>query len=105
MELDEQTRYAFFKNSEGKCAHCNTRLFWEEFDVRGRSGGWVLEIREPEDGEMEGKALCFRCNELPSRRKSGRLYTRAGFSAAPAAHAPEGDDDTPVAPDAEVEET
>ncbi len=83
MDIDDQVRWAIFRQSDGKCGHCRTRLKWEEFDVRGRSGGWVLEIEaEGDAGDAKGKPFCFKCIDFPHRKSSGRLYTRAGFAAA-----------------------
>lgn len=101
MELDDQVRYKLFRNTEGRCAHCHTRLHWEEFDVRGRSGGWVLEVSQSEEGEVDGRPFCFRCHDLPNRRKTGRLYTRAGFAGGVAK---EDEEQPSQTPDAAVEE-
>jgi hypothetical protein len=81
MDIDDQARWAIFQKSNGKCAHCRVRLKWEEFDIRGRSGGWLLEIDPASSAEApSGQALCFKCVDFPGRKTSGRLYTRAGFS-------------------------
>ena len=75
-EVDEKVRYAIFRKRQGKCQHCGVRLKWDEYGVRGRSGGWALEVHEHDEDtapEQRGLALCFRCLEFPNRSKSGKV--------------------------------
>ena len=74
--VDDTVRYAIFKKRTGRCQHCGTRLSWDEFGVRGRSGGWVLEMLEepPEEPENQGLALCFKCLDFPNRGKTGKVF-------------------------------
>jgi len=69
--MDDKARYEVFKSHQGKCHYCGTRLKWEAFEVRGLSGGWVLE--EQDDGTHQ--ALCYKCLEFPHRGKTAHRLT------------------------------
>ena len=68
--MTENMRYRIFRKLNGRCHHCGTRLRWEFFEVRGRSGGWVLNAED--SAGPDGSALCYRCHELPDR-KGGKV--------------------------------
>lgn len=69
--MDDKERYEIFKVRQGRCNYCGTRLKWDAFEVRGLSGGWVIE--EGEDGTKE--ALCYKCFEFPHRGKTAHRLT------------------------------
>ena len=69
--MDDKERYEIFKVRQGRCNYCGTRLKWDAFEVRGLSGGWVIE--EAEDGTKE--ALCYKCFEFPHRCKTAHRLT------------------------------
>ncbi len=77
QNVDDQTRYAIFRKRNGRCQHCGTRLKWEEFGIRGRSGGWVLEMhKEADEAEPaeRGLALCYKCLDFEGRGRTGKVW-------------------------------
>ncbi len=52
----EEEVWRLFRDQRERCATCHVRIKWEERDVRGRSGGWIL-------AEQDGKLMCvcFKC--------------------------------------------
>ena len=69
--MDDKEKYEVFKVRQGRCHYCGTRLKWEAFEVRGLSGGWVIE--DQEDGSKQ--ALCYKCFEFPQRGKTAHRLT------------------------------
>ena len=69
--MDDKERYEVFKIRQGRCQYCGTRLKWEAFEVRGLSGGWVIEAQD--DGSKQ--ALCYKCFEFPQRGKTAHRLT------------------------------
>ena len=69
--MDEKERYDIFKIRQGRCHYCGTRLKWDAFEVRGLSGGWVIE--DQPDGTKQ--ALCYKCLEFPMRGKTAHRLT------------------------------
>ena len=69
--MDEKARYEVFKVRQGRCHYCGTRLKWEAYEVRGLSGGWVIEEQEGEAPQ----ALCYKCLEFPQRGKTAHRLT------------------------------
>lgn len=69
--MDDKERYEVFKIRQGKCQYCGTRLKWDAYEVRGLSGGWVIE--EQDDGAKQ--ALCYKCFEFPQRGKTAHQLT------------------------------
>lgn len=58
-----QVVWRLFRDQRERCAGCGVRLGWEERDVRGRSGGWVLAAERTAAGEDVPACVCFRCSE------------------------------------------
>ncbi len=69
--MDNKQRYEVFKVRQGRCHYCGTRLNWDAYEVRGLSGGWVIEEK---DGEKP-QALCYKCFEFPQRGKTAHRLT------------------------------
>ncbi len=69
--MDDKERYEIYKIRQGRCHYCGTRLNWDAFEVRGLSGGWVIE--DQEDGSKQ--ALCYKCFEFPQRGKTAHRLT------------------------------
>jgi len=69
--MDEKERYEIFKIRQGRCHYCGVRLKWEAYDVRGLSGGWVVEKQS--DGSHQ--ALCYKCFEFPQRGATAHRLT------------------------------
>ena len=46
-------------------------MHWVFLEVRGLSGGWVIE--DQEDGSKQ--ALCYKCFEFPQRGKTAHRLT------------------------------
>ncbi len=61
QSLDADWR--LFRDQKERCAGCGARLIWEERDVRGRSGGWLLAEERSDAGDMRPACICFRCSE------------------------------------------
>ena len=68
--MDDKARYALYRSMNGKCHHCGTRLEWDAFQVRGLSGGWIVE--EDADSDPPAQALCYKCSEFEGRGKAAR---------------------------------
>ena len=47
--MDDKQRYEVFKVRQGRCHYCGTRLKWENYGVRGLSGGWTIEEKDGQD--------------------------------------------------------
>ena len=69
--MDEKERYEVFKVRQGRCHYCGGRLKWDAFEVRGLSGGWVIET----DADGKHQALCYKCFEFPQRGKTAHRLT------------------------------
>ena len=69
--MDDKERYEIFKKFQGRCHYCGIRLKWEAFEIRGLSGGWVIE--DQDDGSKQ--ALCYKCKEFPQRGKTAHRLT------------------------------
>jgi len=70
--MDDKARYALFRSMNSKCHHCGTRLEWDAFEVRGLSGGWIVEEDEDAQGQPLIQALCYKCAEFEGRGKTAR---------------------------------
>ena len=99
--MDEKERYEVFKIRQGRCHYCGTRLKWDAFEVRGLSGGWVIE--DEDDGSKQ--ALCYKCFEFPQRGKTAHRLTinEDQRTTAAAMGVPTGGSDQGTAPEHPVE--
>lgn len=74
---DENERWKLFRGSNGKCVSCGTRLKWENYDVRGLSGGWLIDEGE-EDRPEPAASMCFRCSDHPIAQKRRKFIIDEG---------------------------
>lgn len=69
--MDDKQRYEVFKVRQGRCHYCGIRLKWENYEIKGLSGGWTIEEKEGEAPQ----ALCYKCFEFPQRGKTAHRLT------------------------------
>lgn len=75
-EQDPDQIWGIFRDQNGRCANCRARLLWDERDIRGRAGGWVLSEKKGEgEDEAEQRIICFRCKDHKGPMVGFRLKT------------------------------
>ncbi len=55
--------WRLFRDQRERCAGCGVRLKWDEREVRGRAGSWVLAEEDEPTGGRKPACVCYRCAE------------------------------------------
>ncbi len=53
MALDDKERWELFKSTQNRCAYCGSRLIWDNYQVKGLQGAWLVD--DPSEPLPEGR--------------------------------------------------
>ena len=76
-KYDEEQRWKIFLSTKGRCVSSGVKLTWEDYNVRGRSGGWVIDEGD-EDEPQPAAPMSFKCLDHPIARKRRQFIIDEG---------------------------
>ena len=74
---DEEARWKIFRSNDGRCICCGARLKWENHEIKGLDGGWLVDEGEEEDPKPAAPC-CFRCQDHPIAKKRRKFIIDEG---------------------------